>query len=238
MMKENTFSSKEVGHFIYKRRKELHYTQKDLADMLYVTDRAVSKWERGNSVPDIATLLQLSRILKVDVDVILNGGNHSTVSNSAMGWQYYFEKLFQKKECAFLLLFLYLGVIFFTYFVVRYHSVMDFNRYFSLLGQRFNWLPFLDFFDYLLHPTNFVLLGSILQNIIINVTIMIPISILCLWIDRSKRHYFIFIIEIVFFMEIIKWFSLLGIFDVTDILLRLFTSFVIMKLGNRKERKK
>lgn len=104
MMKENTFSSKEVGHFIYKRRKELHYTQKDLADMLYVTDRAVSKWERGISVPDIATLLQLSRILKVDVDVILNGGNHSTVSNSAMGWQYYFEKLFQKKECAFLLL--------------------------------------------------------------------------------------------------------------------------------------
>ena len=93
MMKENTFSSKEVGHFIYKRRKELHYTQKDLADMLYVTDRAVSKWERGISVPDIATLLQLSRILKVDVDVILNGGNHSTVSNSAMGWQYYFEKL-------------------------------------------------------------------------------------------------------------------------------------------------
>ena len=67
---------------------------------------------------------------------------------------------------------------------------------------------------------------------------MIPISILCLWIDRSKRHYFVFIIEIVFFMEFIKWFSLLGIFDVTDILLRLFTSFVIMKLGNRKERKK
>ena len=93
MMKENTFSSKEVGHFIYKRRKELHYTQKDLADMLYVTDRAVSKWERGISVPDIATLLQLSRILKVDVDVILNGGNHSTVSNSAMGWQYYLVQL-------------------------------------------------------------------------------------------------------------------------------------------------
>src|SRR5699024_7339366 len=105
-------------------------------------------------------------------------GNHSTVSNSAMGWQYYFEKLFQKKECAFLLLFLYLGVIFFTYFVVRYHSVMDFNRYFSLLGQRFNWLPFLDFFVYLLYPTNFFLLFSILLNIIINLNIIIVIYIL------------------------------------------------------------
>ncbi len=238
MMKENAFSSKEVGHFIYKRRKELHYTQKDLADMLYVTDRAVSKWERGVSVPDIAILLQLSRILKVDVDAILNGGKRSTVSNTALGWQHYFEKLFQKKERAYFLLFLYLGVVFLAYFVVRYHSVMDFNRYFSLLGQRFNWLPFLDFFDYLFHPTNFILLGSIFQNIVINVTIMIPISILCLWVDCDKRHYFIFIIGIVFFMEIIKWISLLGIFDVTDTLLRLFTSYVIMKLSNRKEKKK
>ena len=135
MMKENTFSSKEVGHFIYKRRKELHYTQKDLADMLYVTDRAVSKWERGISVPDIATLLQLSRILKVDVDVILNGGNHSTVSNSAMGWQYYLKSCFKKRMCFFVIISLFGSYIFYL-FVVRYHSVMDFNRYFSLLGQR------------------------------------------------------------------------------------------------------
>ena len=46
----------KTGAFIKSCRKEKRMTQKELADRLHVTDRAVSKWERGLSAPDIALL--------------------------------------------------------------------------------------------------------------------------------------------------------------------------------------
>lgn len=46
----------EMGKFIAEIRKEKNMTQKDLANVLYVSDRAVSKWERGKSFPDISLL--------------------------------------------------------------------------------------------------------------------------------------------------------------------------------------
>ena len=63
----------KIGKFIASRRKELGYTQQSLADKLYVTDKAISKWERGLSLPDISLLRKLAKILKVDVVDILDG---------------------------------------------------------------------------------------------------------------------------------------------------------------------
>jgi transcriptional regulator with XRE-family HTH domain len=63
----------KIGKFIANRRKELGYTQQSLADKLYVTDKAISKWERGLSLPDITLLRKLAKILKVDVIDILDG---------------------------------------------------------------------------------------------------------------------------------------------------------------------
>ena len=48
----------KIGLFIARRRKELNLTQKELADKLGITDRAVSKWENGRCMPDLS-LLQL-----------------------------------------------------------------------------------------------------------------------------------------------------------------------------------
>lgn len=48
-------------------------TQKDLAEKLYITDKAVSKWKTGNSVPDISILEKLSSILNVSVTELING---------------------------------------------------------------------------------------------------------------------------------------------------------------------
>ena len=48
-------------------------TQKELAEKLYVTDKAVSKWERGLSLPDISLLEKLSEELEVDVSELLRG---------------------------------------------------------------------------------------------------------------------------------------------------------------------
>lgn len=64
---------KKIGAFIARRRKELNMTQKELAEKLNITDRAVSKWENGRSMPDLALLQPLSRMLKIDVNDLLNG---------------------------------------------------------------------------------------------------------------------------------------------------------------------
>lgn len=62
-----------IGAFIRKKRKELGLTQKDLAKKLCITDKAISKWERGLSCPDIGLLKELSLILGVSVNELLSG---------------------------------------------------------------------------------------------------------------------------------------------------------------------
>ena len=64
---------KKIGAFIARRRKELDMTQKELAEKLGITDRAVSKWENGRSMPDLSLLQPLSHVLKIDVNDLLNG---------------------------------------------------------------------------------------------------------------------------------------------------------------------
>ena len=57
----------KVGAFLAQLRKEKGYTQKELAEKLWVSDKAVSKWERALSMPDIALLTPLARCLGVSV---------------------------------------------------------------------------------------------------------------------------------------------------------------------------
>ena len=63
----------KTGNLIRELRKEKGITQKDLADQLHITDRAVSKWERGLCAPDIALLEPLSEILGVKITDIISG---------------------------------------------------------------------------------------------------------------------------------------------------------------------
>lgn len=64
--------NKEIfGGFIAILRKEAGMTQKQLADRLHVTDRAVSKWERGLSYPDVTLMEPLAAVLGVGVDELL-----------------------------------------------------------------------------------------------------------------------------------------------------------------------
>ena len=59
------------GQFLNQLRREKGWTQKDLAERLYVSDKAVSKWERGLSLPDVALLLPLAGALGVSVTELL-----------------------------------------------------------------------------------------------------------------------------------------------------------------------
>lgn len=67
--------SKLVGAQIAHLRKEKSLTQNDLGDRLGVSFQAVSKWERGETLPDTAILLDLAKALETSVDFILTGGS-------------------------------------------------------------------------------------------------------------------------------------------------------------------
>lgn len=67
--------AKKTGLFIYENRKKRGMSQKDLANQLCITDKAVSKWERGISFPDISLLIPLSKALDVSLYDLLTGGD-------------------------------------------------------------------------------------------------------------------------------------------------------------------
>ncbi len=63
----------KIGKFIAECRKQQNLTQLQLAEKLNITDRAVSKWERGKSLPDSSLMLELCEILKINVTDLLSG---------------------------------------------------------------------------------------------------------------------------------------------------------------------
>ena len=65
-------SNKTLGEMISSLRKEKNMTQNDLAEKMNVTDKAVSKWERNLSCPDVNSIPKLAEILGVSVEELLN----------------------------------------------------------------------------------------------------------------------------------------------------------------------
>ena len=63
----------KIGNFIARQRKAKKITQEQLAEKLNITDRAVSKWERGLSLPDADKMIDLCKILSINVNELLNG---------------------------------------------------------------------------------------------------------------------------------------------------------------------
>ena len=64
----------KIGRFIAECRKEEKLTQMQLAEKLNITDKAISKWERGIAMPDSSIMLDLCAILGISVNELLNGG--------------------------------------------------------------------------------------------------------------------------------------------------------------------
>ena len=77
-MEKETF-----GVMVARLRKEQGMTQSDLAEKMCVTDKAVSKWERDLSYPDIASLPKLAEILGVSVDELMQANNRATTAQAS-----------------------------------------------------------------------------------------------------------------------------------------------------------
>lgn len=63
----------KIGNLINKLRKEKGMTQLQLAERLHISDKTVSKWERGLGCPDVSLLTDLSRVFGVDLEKLLSG---------------------------------------------------------------------------------------------------------------------------------------------------------------------
>ena len=72
----------KIGTFIMERRKERGLTQAQLAEQLNITDRAVSKWETGKSLPDSSIMLELCGILEITADELLSGGREAEAARA------------------------------------------------------------------------------------------------------------------------------------------------------------
>ena len=76
--------SRKTGELIYKLRKEKNLTQKELGELLFVSDKAVSKWERGLGYPDISLLTEISRVFQITLENIMSGEINTNEKGDAM----------------------------------------------------------------------------------------------------------------------------------------------------------
>lgn len=63
----------KIGKFIAEERKAKKYTQRELADKLNISDKTISKWERGNGFPEVSFLFPLCNELEITVNELLSG---------------------------------------------------------------------------------------------------------------------------------------------------------------------
>lgn len=71
--RRHIMDQRKIGRFIAQRRKSVNLTQAQLAETLGITDRAVSKWETGKSLPDSSIMLELCDVLKITANDLLCG---------------------------------------------------------------------------------------------------------------------------------------------------------------------
>lgn len=114
----------KIGKFIAQKRKEKNLTQAELAEKLNVSDKAISKWERGICLMDMSLLIPLSEILDVTVNEILAGemiakDNTTLLNNAAVsGIKSYQKKLKKKIFWVFGILYLLIVIPCFIYILV------------------------------------------------------------------------------------------------------------------------
>lgn len=87
-----------IGKFISSCRKDNGLTQMQLAEKLNITNRAVSKWETGKSIPDISIMLELCEVLGVTVNELLSGERITTMEDYKKKAEQNMIELQEKKE--------------------------------------------------------------------------------------------------------------------------------------------
>lgn len=123
----------KMGKFISEMRKKHSLTQSQLGEMLGISGKAVSKWERGIGAPDISLLNELSKILEVNVSEILAGKkieetlNTEVANNIALSGLGTYNKIFKKKYTKIIIILLLILLALLLSFPITY-LVTNYNK--------------------------------------------------------------------------------------------------------------
>ena len=125
----------KIGNFIQQRRKEKNITQSKLAERLNVSDRAVSKWENGNCLPDVSNISELCKILDISINDLFSGEIVDMKDNEKFLEKNLLELAKQKEENDKMLLFLewVIGIlsciiIFVPSFIASFLSIEEWKK--------------------------------------------------------------------------------------------------------------
>ena len=113
----------KIGIFIQKKRKEKNMTQNELASKLLVTDKAISKWERGIGLPDISYLESLSEILGVSVLELLRGEDMNSIDNNDIAESFKYGSMLTKYKIKLIINTLLITIILFISFLVLFLNI-------------------------------------------------------------------------------------------------------------------
>ena len=120
----------KIGKFISERRKSKKLTQEQLAEKLNISDRAISKWERGICLPDASIMINLCKILDINVNELLSGEMLNEKEYNKKAEELLLELKQQEEEkdktifytvyfFTFIILFLFLGICFIASFYLE-----------------------------------------------------------------------------------------------------------------------
>ena len=128
---------KKISNFIKLKRKELGITQEELANKLFITEKAISRWETGRGTPDISLLIPLAKELKIDVSELLNGEEKRTNKNDVEQIIEYNELIKNNKyNFQFKLTIFFYGLSIFTFLLYlrfEYNPNIEVNYFIRLL---------------------------------------------------------------------------------------------------------
>ena len=88
-------NQEKIGKYISNKRKDLKLTQEQLAEKLGVTDRSVSRWENGKSMPDLSILKSLCEVLNIKLEELFSGEDKKTGNSETINYIKYQKKLYR-----------------------------------------------------------------------------------------------------------------------------------------------
>lgn len=130
----------KIGKFISKVRKEKKLTQKQLAEKLGITDRAISKWENGKSMPDLSLLKPLCDILDITINELLNGDyiskndKNKNLEENIVNAINYSKKKQNISELLFYLFILLFGTLMLIMSMSIFSTPIGFTMWYSIIG--------------------------------------------------------------------------------------------------------
>ena len=226
--------AEKIGQFIYKLRTDKNLTQSQLADNIHVTNKAISRWERGIGFPDISLLEPLSNELGVSILELLKGeklNKNDYVAkddiNTLLKTIINIKKKSKKNNLILLSITTIIVIISIIYFKTHFSGFN--NIYIEQLLNHISLVPFSNIYASI-HNKNIIALAN---NIIINSLLGIIISYYIIYFSPNNKLKTIILINIL--LELFKWLMTIGIFDVDDIIIRCITCLIIVNIYSKKK---